>query len=331
MKYFNEQLPEYHIACAGSLLGIALSGPSSFPVGKVDFLTLRPMSFYEFILANNEQMLLEHIEQQNKPAPLPQIFADKLLTLLKNYYVTGGMPEVVAKWIENKDVAEVERIQGLILNSFELDFAKHAPTADFPKLLLVWKSIPGQLAKENSKFIYGHVKPGARAKDLEDAIQWLVSAGMIFKVLKIEKPAIPLSAYSNHNFFKIYLADVGLLRKMSGLPAAAIYEDSLLYSEFKGALTENYVLAELVNLLGDVPNFWKSGNTAEVDFVAQFKNAIIPIEVKASTSVKSRSLGVYREKYKPGIAVRTSMLNLKEDQGLLSLPLYLLWAAEKLL
>lgn len=331
LKYFYEKCPEYHIACAGSLLGIALSGPSSFPVGKADFLTLRPMSFYEFILANDEQMLLEHLEQQNKPAPLPQIFADKLSTLLKSYYVTGGMPEVVAKWLESKDVAEVERIQGLILNSFELDFAKHAPAADFPKLSLVWKSIPGQLAKENGKFIYGHVKPGARAKDLEDAIQWLESAGMIYKVLKIEKPAIPLSAYANQNFFKIYLADVGLLRKMSGLPAASIYEESLHYSEFKGALTENYVLAELVNLLGDVPYFWQSGNTAEVDFIAQFKNTIVPIEVKASTSVKSRSLSVYREKYSPGIAVRTSILNLKQDEGLLNLPLYLLWAAEKLL
>jgi len=331
LKYFYEQTPEYHIVCAGSLLGIMLSKPLSFPVGKVDFLTLRPMSFYEFVIANDEQMLLEHLEKANTSVPVPQIFADKLITLLKTYYVTGGMPEVVRKWIDTKDISEVERIQDIILNSYELDFAKHAPTTDFPKISLIWKSIPDQLAKENGKFFYGHVKPGARAKDLEDAMQWLVSAGMAYKVCKVEKPGIPLSAYSSVSHFKLYMSDVGLLRRMSRLPASAIFEDSILYSEFKGALTENYALSELINIQGEVPYYWKSGNTAEVDFVAQFDEKIIPVEVKASINVKSRSLGVYRKKYLPKVSIRTSMLNLKKDDDLVNVPLYMLWAIKNLI
>ena len=331
LKYFYEQTPEYHIVCAGSLLGIMLSKPLSFPVGKVDFLTLRPMSFYEFVIANDEQMLLEHLEKANTSVPVPQIFADKLITLLKTYYVTGGMPEVVGKWIDTKDISEVERIQDIILNSYELDFAKHAPTTDFPKISLIWKSIPDQLAKENGKFFYGHVKPGARAKDLEDAMQWLVSAGMAYKVCKVEKPGIPLSAYSSVSHFKLYMSDVGLLRRMSRLPASAIFEDSILYSEFKGALTENYALSELINIQGEVPYYWKSGNTAEVDFVAQFDEKIIPVEVKASINVKSRSLGVYRKKYLPKVSIRTSMLNLKKDDDLVNVPLYMLWAIKNLI
>ncbi len=331
LKYFYEQTPEYHIVCAGSLLGIALSKPLSFPVGKVDFLTLRPMSFYEFVIANNEQMLLNYLEKITTNTPVPQIFADKLITVLKTYYITGGMPEAVAKWIDTKDLSEVERIQDMILSSYELDFAKHAPTADFPKLSLIWKSIPDQLVRENGKFIYGHVKPGARAKDLQDALQWLVGAGMVYKVCKIEKPSMPLSAYSNSNYFKLYLSDVGLLRRMSKLPAASIFEDSKLYAEFKGALTENYVLNELVNLTGDVPYYWKSGNTAEVDFVAQLDEKIVPIEVKASTNIRARSLTVYRGKYSPEVSVRTSMLNLKKDDGLLNIPLYMIWDINKLI
>lgn len=329
LKYFYEQTPEYHIVCAGSLLGIALSKPLSFPVGKVDFLTLRPMSFFEFVLANEEPMLLEYIEKLETDTPVPQMFADKLTTLLKTYYVTGGMPEVVAKWIESKDVQEIERIQDMILGSYELDFAKHAPSSDFPKLSLIWKSIPEQLAKENGKFIYGHVKPGARAKDFEDALQWLISSGMVYKVNKIEKPFIPLSAYSNQSYFKLYMSDIGLLRKMSRLPASSIFDESSHYTEFKGVLTENYVLGELVNLHGEIPFYWKSENTAEVDFIAQFEEKIVPIEVKASTNVKARSLTLYRDKYKPEVSVRTSMLNMKKDDNLLNLPLYMLWTIER--
>lgn len=329
LKYFYEQTPEYHIVCAGSLIGITLSKSLSFPVGKVDFLTLRPMSFPEFIIANDEEMLFEYIRNLNTQYQIPQMFADKLITLYKTYLITGGMPEVVAKWMETEDISEVERIQDVILNAYELDFAKHAPVSDIPKLSLIWKSIPDQLSKESGKFVYGHVKPGARAKDLEDALQWLINAGMVYKVLKIEKPAMPLSAYSDPSYFKLYLADTGLLRRMSRLPASSIFKDSALYTEFKGAMTENFVLNELINLHGEVPFYWKSGNTAEVDFIVQLEERIFPIEVKASTNVKSRSLGVYREKYKPEISIRSSLKDFKTDEGLLNIPLYLIWNVEK--
>lgn len=331
LKYFAEEAPAYHIVCAGSLLGISLSRPLSFPVGKVDFLTLRPMSFYEFVLANKEEMLLEYMEQLDAKTPVPPVFAYKMTTLLKTYFVVGGMPQVVSKWLESKNISEVEWIQEQLISAYELDFAKHAPAVDFPKLSMIWKSIPNQLARENGKFMYGHVKPGARAKDLEDAMQWIVSAGMVYKVNKIEKPFVPMSAYENPSYFKLYMADIGLLRKMSGLPAAAIYEDSALYSEFKGAMTENYVLSELLHLQVDVPRYWKSVNTAEVDFVIQLEEGIIPVEVKASTNLKSRSLRIYREKYKPALSIRTSLGNLRMDDGLLNIPLYMLWTLEKII
>ncbi len=329
LKYLHEKAPRYHLACAGSLLGITLSKPLSFPVGKVDFLSLRPMNFYEFLLANDENMLLDYLKDLDGNSPVPTIFAQKLVTLLKTYYITGGMPEVVAGWLENNDISEVERVQDMIIDSYELDFAKYAAPSDFPKLSLIWRSIPGQLAKENSKFIYGHVKAGARAKDLEDAIEWLLGAGLVYKVCKIEKTAIPLSAYANANHFKLYMADVGLLRRISKIPAASIIEDSRIYAEFKGALTENYVLTELLSLphseKKDIPYFWKSGNMAEVDFILQAGENIVPVEVKASTNVRSRSLAEYRKKYRPEKAVRTSMLNLKIEDNLLNIPLYMLW------
>lgn len=331
LKYFCENAPEYHVVSAGSLLGITLSRPLSFPVGKVDFLTLRPMNFYEFLLANEEEMLLDFIGKIQKTEQIPQIFAERMLTYLKTYYVIGGMPEVVAKWLETKDITEIEPIQKKIIDSYELDFAKHAPTSDIPKLSLIWNSIPDQLAKENGKFIYGHMRTGARAKDYEDALQWLLSAGMVYKVNKIEKPFIPLSAYASQNYFKLYVPDVGLLRNMAKVPAKAIYEDLPLYKEFKGALVENFVLSELISLLETTPYYWKSNNIAEVDFVAQFEEKIVPIEVKSTANVKARSLSVYREKYQPEIAVKTSIINLNYNEGLLNMPLYMLWRLKELL
>jgi len=326
LKYFHEEAPMYHIACAGFLLGISLSKPLSFPVGKVDFLTLRPMSFYEFVMANDGQMLLDYLSEISITAKVPKMFVDKLSTFLKIYYVTGGMPEVVSSWIENRAITEVERIQDSILTSYELDFSKHAPLTDFPKISLIWKSIPNQLARENSKFMYGHVKPGARAKDLEDALQWLLSAGMVYKVQKIDKPGIPMSSYAHQGFFKLYMSDIGLLRRMAGLPASSIFDGSSLYKEFKGALVENYVLGELINLQGEVPCYWKSGNTAEVDFIVQMNDRIVPIEVKATKNVRSRSLQLYRDKYQPDLLMRASMLNLNKDNSLINVPLYMIWA-----
>ena len=324
LKYFYENAPEYHIACAGSLLGIYLSKPLSFPVGKVDFLELRPMNFYEFLLANDEKMLLDYLEKN--PQKVPTTFENKLKNYLKNYYIIGGMPEVVDRWITTKDIEQVEKMQDIIINSYELDFAKHAPLSDTPKLNLIWDYIPRELSKENSKFVYGHIKSGARAKDLEDALQWLISAGLCDKVNKIEKPNIPISSYIAMSHFKIYMCDVGLLRRKAKVDASIILSDNNdIYREFKGAIAENFVLLELLSLNQYSPYYWTSGNTAEVDFVWQFKDKVIPFEVKSGNNIGSRSLLVYREKYKPEIAIKTSMKNVDIQDGIFNIPLYLLW------
>ena len=323
LKYFYEDAPQYHIACAGSLLGIALSKPLSFPVGKVDLRALRPLGFYEFVLANREEELAGFLSELPVDKEVPEIFTVRLQELLRNYYVAGGMPEAAAKWIETKDVTEVEAVQRRILDAYELDFAKHAPATDIPKLNLIWKSIPNQLARENGKFIFGHAKPGARAKDLEDALEWLISAGMVYKVVKIEKPFMPLSAYADPAYFKLYAPDVGLLRKMAGLPAEAVFQGPETYREFKGALTENLALTELLNAGFDMPFYWKSVNTAEGDFVAQFNGRIVPIEVKAGRN-RARSLAEYRKKYSPEISVKTSLENVGGKE-VKSIPLYMLW------
>ncbi len=330
LKYLYEKAPDYHLACAGSLLGITLAKPSSFPVGKVNFLTLRPLNFEEFLLAHGEEDLIRHLKELAGDSPLPKIFTDKLSSILKSYYLTGGMPEVVARWLESKDINDVEAAQDAIINAYELDFAKYAPV-NYRKLSLIFRSIPDQLARENGKFIYGRVKPGARSRDLEDALEWLVGAGVAHKVCKVEKPAMPLSAYADRNHFKLYLADIGLLRRMARLPAAIILEESPAYTEFKGALVENYVLSELITINGYFPYYWRSGNQAEVDFLTQIGEKIIPVEVKASINLRSRSLAEYRKKYSPEIAIRTSLANLKREEGLLNLPLYLLFALRRLI
>lgn len=330
LKYFCEELPEYHIVCAGSLLGIALSGPLSFPVGKVNFLTLRPMNFLEFIMAHEEQLLCDYLMNLPSNEKISELFVDKLENYLRMYYITGGMPEVVAKWRDTKDLSAIEAIQQKILDSYELDFAKHAPAKDFPKLSLIWHSIPEQLAKENTKFIFSQVKQGLRAKDLEDALEWLVSAGLAYKVVKIEKPFMPISAYADQTFFKLYMADIGLLRKMSKLPAQAILDKTSSYKEFKGALTENYVLCELVANQNTVPYFWKSKNIAEVDFVAQFGMNIVPIEVKSERNEKAKSLAQYRKQYEPNVSVKTSMNNVGGKEVKL-IPLYMLWKINKMI
>ncbi|GHV24136.1 ATPase [Clostridia bacterium] len=327
LKYFCENSPEYHIACAGSLLGIALSKPLSFPVGKVDFLTLRPMDFHEFLLANNEEMLCDYLSSLNLNEKVSELFAKKLENYLKTYYIIGGMPEAVSIWMETKDIDKLETVQQKILDSYELDFAKHAPTKDFPKLSAIWSSIPEQLAKENSKFIFSQVKKGLRAKDLEDALEWLIGAGLVHKVALIKKPFIPLSAYANQTFFKLYLADTGLLRKMAKLPAIAILEKNHMYKEFKGAIAENYVLNELIGLYGTSPFYWKS-DIAEVDFVIQNSADIVPIEVKAEKNNRAKSLAQYIKKYEPRVSIKTSMMNNVEKNNI---PLYMLWLLKKYL
>ncbi len=323
LKYFCENAPQYHIACAGSLLGIHLK-KTSFPVGKVDLITMYPMSFSEFVRAMGEEMLADFIDDYSRGTKIPEAVGNKYAALLKQYYVVGGMPEAVQAWCDTKDIERVEDIQQTIIDSYEHDFAKHADIKDFPKLTAIWKSIPEQLAKPNNKFIFSHVKKGWRAKDLEDALLWLVNAGLAYKVCKIEKPYMPLSAYKDDTAFKLYLADVGILRKLSRLPASVIIDSSPIYTEFKGALTENFVLNELVKASDDDIYYWVSGNQAEVDFITQCGVSIVPIEVKAEKNVKARSLAEYRKKYEPEYSVKTSMKNDTSGKEVLNVPLYLI-------
>jgi predicted AAA+ superfamily ATPase len=335
LKYFCENSPGSHIVCAGSLLGLALSRPLSFPVGKVNFLTLRPMDFHEFLLANGEEPLCGYLEDLPAGEPLSPLFAQKLEQYLRNYYICGGMPAAVSSWIEHRDIEKLENVQREILNSYELDFAKYAASGEFPKLRAIWHSIPDQLAKENSKFIFGQVKKGQRSKDLEDALQWLLGAGLVHKLVKVEKPFMPLSAYGDQSFFKLYAADPGLLRFMSGLPAIAVLEKNETFKEFKGALTENYVLCELVNLYNTPQFYWRSNNTAEVDFVIQNGMDIVPLEVKSERNNRAKSLAEYIKKYSPRMAVKTSMYQAiprnTGGSGVLYVPLYMLWLLKKYL
>ncbi len=324
LKYFCENAPEYHIVCAGSLLGIALQKQLSFPVGKVDFLTLYPMTFAEFLRAVEGDMLADYVESFKKGDRISEAVGEKLTTLLRQYYITGGMPEVVEAWCHTHSIETVETVQQNIISSYELDFAKHAPSKDFPKLNAIWRSIPEQLAKENSKFIFSHVKKGWRSKDLEDALEWLVAAGLVYKVCKIERPFIPLSSYADDTSFKLYMSDVGILRKLSKLPYEVVLDATPNYREFKGSMTENYVLCELLGDNCDTAYYWSSGNTAEVDFVVQSGAEIIPIEVKSEKNVKARSLAEYRKKYEPKYAVKTSMRVETGGDAVLNIPLYLI-------
>ncbi len=322
LKYFNENLPSVPIIAAGSLLGLSLSKPLSFPVGKVDFLDLYPLSFSEFLLACGEDLLFENLSALGPGVKVPDSLHMRLTELLRDYFYVGGMPEAVNSWVHGHDPEDIDRIQRAILDSYELDFAKHAPDSEFDKLSSVWHAAPVQLAQENQKFIFSRVKEGYRGRDLEGALQWLLSAGLVYKVPKIEKPGIPLSAYADDSHFKLYLCDIGLLRAMAGIPLAAIRHRDPAFTEFKGAMTENFVLAELA-ARNVKPFFWKSKQTAEVDFICRFKGNPVPIEVKSEDNIKSRSLVVYMEKYKPETAIRLSMKNSGTEPPLHSLPLYL--------
>lgn len=322
LKYFCENANEYHIVCAGSLLGIAIHENHSFPVGKVDFLTLYPMSFYEYLIAMGEVMLAEYLMSISKKDSISDLIGNKLTSLLKQYYITGGMPEVVKTWTKTQSIEAIEQVQKLILSSYELDFVKHASPQIFPKLTAIWSSIPQQLSKPNNKFIFSHVKKGWRAKDLEDALQWLIQAGLVYKVCKIEKPYLPLSAYADHSSFKLYLSDIGLLRCLSKLPYQVISDASHIYTEFKGAMSENYVLNELVKSIDETPYYWTSGNSAEVDFVIQYEAEVVPIEVKSEKNVKARSLSEYRKKYDPSFSVITSMKSDTKGDQVVQVPLY---------
>ena len=334
LKYFCENEPEYHVACAGSLLGIALSKPVSFPVGKVEFMELGPMTFTEFLMADGDNNLVEYLGSLDNLEPLPDAFFNPLYEKLKMYFVTGGMPESVYSWIKERETDLIESVLSNILGSYERDFAKHPDPKDFPKISMIWKSIPSQLSRENKKFIYKAVKEGARAREYEDAIQWLSDAALIYKVYRNTAPGLPIMAYDDLSAFKIYMGDVGLLRRLSLLSPKAFAEGSRLFSEFKGALSENYVLQSFVDQFEAVPRYWATDHPRnEVDFIIQRDNEIIPVEVKSENNVESRSLKQYKEKYgdKVSIRVRLSLKNLKFDGDLLNIPLFMADHADRLI
>ncbi|MCI8626537.1 MAG: ATP-binding protein [Lachnospiraceae bacterium] len=340
LKYFCENAPQYHIACAGSLLGLALAKPSSFPVGKVDFMQIDPMTFTEFLLANGDERLAVYLETIETLEPIPDAFFNPLYEKLKMYYVTGGMPESVFMWTQLRDVEAMQQALSNILGAYERDFGKHPDVREFPRISLLWRSIPSQLARENKKFLYKVVKEGARAREYEDALQWLVDARLVHKVFRSTAPGLPVSAYDDLSAFKIYLVDVGLLRRLALLAPTAFGEGNRLFTEFKGALTENYVLQALVAQLEVPPRYWSQNNPPyEVDFLVQRENEMIPIEVKAETNVTSRSLRKFQEKFgdKIKLRVRFSMNNLKLETGqpgetpLLNIPLFLADQADKLM
>ncbi len=322
LKYFAENAPEYYIACAGSLLGVSMSRGSSFPVGKVDFLPIYPLSFMEFLRSADRQ-LYDYVEGIDKIEPLPDIFFNKLLERFKMYFISGGMPEAVNELLESGDIATVQKILQNILNAYALDFSKHADNSDVTKIGYVWQSLPSQLARDNKKFVYKVVKTGARAREYENALQWLINAGLIHRVNMCSKPALPLSAYDDISAFKIYSLDVGLLRQQSQLSPSAITEGNRLLTEFKGALTENYILSSLIRTFTNTPRYWTSDNRAEIDFILQIENDFVPIEVKADNSVTGKSMTFYRKEFSPKLSVRYSLKNLKQDDGLINIPLFL--------
>lgn len=321
LKYFYENAPQYHIVCAGSLLGIALHEGTSFPVGKVDFLKLYPLSFKEFMMATGQERFVELLDKQD--FQMINSFKETYIDALKQYYFVGGMPEAVQSFADNKDFNEVRDIQKRILMAYEQDFSKHAPNEIVPKIRMIWNSIPSQLAKENKKFIYGLVREGGRAKEYETAIMWLADCGLVHKVSRVNGAGVPLKAYEDLKAFKLFVLDVGLLGCMVGLNQRTLLDGNYLFVEFKGALTEQYVCQQLKTIedLG-VYYYTNDRGSCEVDYVVDTGELIVPVEVKAEVNLKAKSLKTFRDKFSPEISVRTSMANYKEEDWLINLPLY---------
>lgn len=321
LKYFREKAPQYDIIVAGSLLGVACHEGTGFPVGKVSFMNLFPLSFEEFLLAMGEERFVELLNK--KDFKTIKLFNNKYEKLLKQYCYIGGMPEIVQDFVENKDFESVRNLQKEILSAYEEDFTKHIPTNTVAKIRLLWKSIPAQLSKENKKFIYGAAKEGARARDFEAALSWLINSGLVYRVNKITKPDLPITAYEDFNSFKLFVLDVGLLGAMTDLQADTIIDGNRIFEEFKGAIAEQYVLQQF-KTIKDLPVFYWSNETsrAEIDFVIQIKSDVVPVEVKAERNLQAKSLKVYMEKFKPNYAIRTSMADYKKTDNLIDLPLY---------
>ena len=321
LKYFREDAPQYHIIAAGSLLGVAVKKRKmTVPVGNVKIINMFPVTFKEFLCASDSRTY-DYIESLEEISHLPEIILNKLRTEYRRYQVSGGMPEAIVALLEDKGVGEVESVLQDILDLYELDFAKYAEPREIPRIHAIWHSLPAQLSKENRKFIYKVIKTGARSKDYEDALMWLEDAGMIYRIFSISKPGMPISAYEETDAFKVYACDCGLLRRLAHLPASVVTDPIANYTEFKEAMAENAVLQSIMPLLDDQkPYYWTSPGTAEVEFVIQWGNEIIPIEVKAEENITGSSLSVYNKTYTPNYRMRFSMLNLQYNCGLLSSP-----------
>ena len=321
LKYFCENGPEYPVIAAGSMLGVALHEGISYPVGKVNTLSLYPLSFYEFLMAQGEEGLARLLDDRDME--MMNAFHDKYVTALKNYYYTGGMPEIVRFFSENKDYAAVRKMQEELLEMYEADFSKHMNPRELPRVRMVWYAIPAQLAKENKKFFFGQVKKGARAKDFEMAVEWLMDCGLITRVNRVTKPAVPLKAYAEENAYKLYFLDAGLLGALSGLDAKSILEGNRIFTEFKGALTEQYVCQQMI-ADRDLTLFYMLSENGryEIDFLVQHEGNVVPIEVKAGQTVHAKRLRAYCEKYAPSLAVRLSMNPCEKQDHLLNMPLY---------
>ncbi len=332
MKYFAEQKRDIHIIAAGSLLGVKLSEPGSFPVGKVNFLTLFPMTFLEFLDGVGESRYRRLIEEQTRPEPLPDAFHASLIDLLRQYYFTGGMPEAVKHFAETGDALEIREIQEEIIKSYVMDFAKHAPASDIPKLTRIWDSIPRHLAMENKKFIFKAVKKGARAREYENAIIWLEDAGLIHRSAAVETVKRPLKHYADHGCFKVFALDVGLLGAMSKTPAALLAKGDRLFTEFEGAFVENYVAQQITAHYQSPLYYWRSrGGKAELDFLCEFEDRIRPLEVKAGINPRSKSLRSYDSQFSPPALARTTLLNFKKDGKIINIPLYAISKLEEFL
>lgn len=330
LKYFCENANQYHIISAGSLLGVAIHEGTSFPVGKVDFIDLTPLSFFEFLEALNETELLKLLK--NNDFEMIKVFNTKFKELLKLYYYIGGMPEAVSAYVINKDLTEVRKIQKRLLEAYEQDFSKHAPSNIVPRIRGLWNNIPTQLAKENKKFIYGLVREGARAREYEIALSWLIDCGLVYQINRVNNSKVPLSAYQDFNAFKLYLLDVGLLAAMAGIDAKTLLEGNEIFEEFKGSLTEQYVLCQLKECTPLEVFYWSNDTgIAEVDFITQIEKNNIPIEVKASENLQAKSLKSFVQKYDTKINVRTSMSDYKKDDWVINIPLYMIGNIEKII
>lgn len=319
LKYFCENAPEYDIVAAGSLLGVAHHKGTGFPVGKVEYLNLYPLSFKEFLLAMNENQILEIIDKND--FEMQKVFKERIIDLLRRYCYVGGMPKVVLSFSQEQDYNLVRKIQRNILSDYESDFSKHIPPEQVERTRLLWNAIPSQLVKENKKCVYGKIKQGARAKDFEIALNWLIDSGLVHKVSRVTEPNMPLKAFEDVSAYKLFLLDVGLLGAMNDLDSRSLLENDKLFNDYNGAVTEQYVLQEF-KTIGDLPVFYWASNRAELDFLIQYQNNIIPVEAKATINLQAKSLKSFRQKYEPKISIRTSLADYEENTGLFNIPLY---------